>query len=94
VGEYRKQEQMAKQMAEQMAEVEQMAEDEPLEEGEESLTQEIMSLNAGDIADIATILTDGVVYRTNDGPKQLNGDKIRKLFVKQLRELLRDNGDF
>jgi hypothetical protein len=26
--------------------------------------------------------------------KQLNGDKIRKLFVKQLRKLLRDNGDF
>jgi hypothetical protein len=33
-------------------------------------------------------------YRTNDGVKVMNGDKIRKLFVKQSRKLLRDNGDF
>jgi hypothetical protein len=64
------------------------------EESEESLSQEMMSLNAGDIAEIVTIMTEGVEYRTNDGVKVMNGDKIRKLFVKQLRKLLRDNGDF
>jgi len=106
VGEYRKQEQMAvqEQMAEeQTAEAEQTAvqmeeeEDESsssFSSSEESLTQEMMSLDIGDIAEIAAILTDGVVYRTNDGPKQLNGDKIRKLFVKQLRKLLSDNDEF
>jgi len=105
VGEYRKQEQMAKQMAqaEQMAEAEQIEEDEPLEEdetsssfssSEESLTQEIMSLNMDEITEIATILTEGVLYRTNEGAKQLNGDKIRKLFVKQLRKMLSDNDEF
>ena len=106
VGEYRKQEQMAvqEQMAEeQTAEAEQTAvqmeeeEDESsssFSSSEESLTQEMMSLDIGDIAEIAGILTDGVVYRTNDGPKQLNGDKIRKLFVKQLRKMLSDNDEF
>ena len=106
VGEYRKQEQMAvqEQMAEeQTAEAEQTAvqmeeeEDESsssFSSSEESLTQEMMSLDIGDIAEIAAILTDGVVYRTNDGPKQLNGDKIRKLFVKQLRKMLSDNDEF
>jgi hypothetical protein len=53
-----------------------------------------MSLNEGDIVDIATILTEGVVYRTYEGEKELNGDKIRKAFVKQLRKLLTDNGEF
>jgi len=95
VEEYRKQEQMA----EQMAEAEQIEEDESSSSSlslssEESLSQEMMSLNAGDIADIATILTEGVEYRTDDGVKVMNGDKIRKLFVKQLRKLLRDNGEF
>jgi hypothetical protein len=84
VEEYRKQEQMA----------EQTEEYESLEEDEEALTQEIMALNEGDIVDIATILTEGVEYRTNEGPRQLNGDKIRKAFVKQLRKLLTDNFDF
>jgi len=107
VGEYRKQEQMAEQMAEaeQMAGGEQTAEAEQIEEeedessssfssSEESLTQEMMSLDVSEIADIAKIMTEGVEYRTNDGPKQLNGDKIRKLFVKQLRKMLRDNDEF
>ena len=53
-----------------------------------------MSLDVGDIADIAIVLTEGVEYRTNDGVKVMNGVKIRKLFVKQLRKLLIDNGDF
>jgi len=61
---------------------------------EESLSQEIMSLDVGDIAQIAKIMTEGVKYRTNEGPTLMNADKIRKLFVKQLRKLLRDNGDF
>ena len=65
-----------------------------LSSDEESLTQEIMSLKMGDIADIAKVLTEGVEYRTNDGVKVMNGDKIRKLFVKQLRNLLRNNDDF
>ncbi len=65
-----------------------------LSSDEESLSQEMMSLDVGDIAEIVTIMTDGVDYRTNEGVKRLNGDKIRKLFVKQLRKLLRDNGDF
>jgi hypothetical protein len=101
VEEYRKQERMSG--AE--AEAEQIEEDESLEEDEsfrssfvsgdeESLTQEMMSLNMGDIAEIATILTEGVIYRTNEGAKQLNGDKIRKAFVKQLRNLLRENDEF
>ena len=81
VEEYRKQEQMA----EQMAEAEQIEEDESSSSSlslssEESLSQEMMSLNAGDIADIATILTEGVEYRTDDGVKVMNGDKIRKFF--------------
>ena len=61
---------------------------------EESLTQEMMSLEVADIADIANILTEGVEYRTNDGVKVMNGVKIRKLFVKQLRKLLSENNDF
>ena len=40
-----------------------------------------MSLDVGDIEKIANILTEGVTYRTNEGMKQLHGDKIRKLFV-------------
>jgi len=101
VEEYRKQEQMAEeeQTAETEQTVEQMQEEEDessssFSSSEESLTQEMMSLDIGDIAEIAGILTDGVVYRTNDGPKQLNGDKIRKLFVKQLRKMLSDNDEF
>ena len=61
---------------------------------EESLTQEMMSLDVGDIVEIATILIEGVEYRTNEGVKQLNGDKIRKLFVKELKKLLRGSKDF
>ncbi len=97
VEEYRKQEQMAKQTEEEEEEFESLEEDEEalsLSSEEESLTQEIMSLNMDEITEIATILTEGVVYRTNEGPRQLNGDKIRKLFVKQLRKMLRDNGEF
>jgi len=101
VGEYRKQEQMAKQMAqaEQIEEEEEEEEEEDetsssFSSSEESLTQEIMSLNMDEITEIATILTEGVLYRTDEGAKQLNGDKIRKLFVKQLRKMLRDNGEF
>jgi len=97
VEEYRKQEQMAKQTEEEEEEFESLEEDEEalsLSSEEESLTQEMMSLNEGDIVDIATILTEGVVYRTDEGATELNGDKIRKLFVKQLREMLRDNGEF
>jgi len=93
VEEYRKQEQIE----EEEEEFESLEEDEEalsLSSEEESLTQEMMSLNEGDIVDIATILTEGVVYRTNDGPKQLNGDKIRKLFVKELRKLLNNNDEF
>ena len=61
---------------------------------EESLTQEMLSLSQGDIVQIATILTEGVEYRTNEGVKQLNGDKIRKLFVKELKKLLKGSEDF
>ena len=64
------------------------------EESEESLSQEMLSLDVGDIAEIAKIMTEGVSYRTNEGVKQLNGDKIRKLFVKELRNLLRNNDEF
>jgi len=96
----RKQEQM------QMPEAEQIEEEESEESSssssasssslssEESLSQEMMSLDVGDMAEIATIMTDGVAYRTNEGVKRLNGDKIRKLFVKQLRKLLKDNDEF
>jgi hypothetical protein len=85
-----------------MTEAESLEEDESeessssssLSSDEESLTQEIMSLEMGDIADIVKVLTEGVEYRTNDGVKVMNGDKIRKLFVKQLRKLLSDNDDF
>jgi len=107
VGEYRKQEQMAEQMAEaeQMAGGEQTAEAEQIEEeedessssfssSEESLTQEMMSLNMDEITEIAKIMTEGVEYRTNDGVKVMNGDKIRKLFVKELRKLLKNNDEF
>jgi len=88
---------MAKQTEEEEEEFESLEEDEEalsLSSEEESLTQEIMSLNMDEITEIATILTEGVVYRTNDGPKQLNGDKIRKLFVKELRKLLNNNDEF
>jgi len=97
VEEYRKQEQMAKQTEEEEEEFESLEEDEEalsLSSEEESLTQEIMSLNMDEITEIATILTEGVEYRTNEGLRQLNGDKIRKAFVKQLRKLLTDNGEF
>jgi len=63
-------------------------------EAEESLSQEMMSLDVGDIAEIAKIMTEGVEYRTNDGVKVMNGDKIRKLFVKELRKLLKNNEEF
>jgi len=63
-------------------------------EAEESLSQEMMSLDVGDIAEIAKIMTEGVEYRTNDGVKVMNGDKIRKLFVKELRKLLKNNDEF
>ena len=61
---------------------------------EEELSQEMMSLDVGDIAEIAKIMTEGVVYRTNQGSEIMNGDKIRKLFVKELRKLLKNNDEF
>jgi hypothetical protein len=61
---------------------------------EEELSQEMMSLEVGDIAEIAKIMTDGVEYRTNQGSEIMNGDKIRKLFVKELRKLLKNNDEF
>ena len=64
------------------------------EESEESLSQEMMSLDVGDIAEIAKIMTEGVEYRTNEGPTLKNADKIRKLFVKELRKLLKNNDEF
>jgi len=97
VEEYRKQEQMAEQMAEQMTEEDESEESSSsssLSSDEESLTQEIMSLDVGDISDIAKVLTEGVEYKTNDGVKVMNEVKRRKLFVKQLRKLLIDNSDF
>jgi len=39
-------------------------------------------------------MTEGVTYITNEGVKQLNADKIRKLFVKQLKKILKDNNEF
>ena len=93
---YRTQEQM------QMPEAEQIEEEESSSSSssssylsnEESLSQEMMSLEVGDITEIATIMTEGVEYRTNEGVKVMNADKIRKLFVKQLRKLLKDNDEF
>jgi len=64
------------------------------EESEESLSQEMMSLDVGDISEIAKIMTDGVTYRTDEGPTLMNADKIRKAFVKELRNLLRNNDEF
>jgi len=61
---------------------------------EESLSQEMMSLDVGDIAEIAKIMTEEVEYRTNEGPTLKNADKIRKLFVKELRKLLKNNDEF
>ena len=61
---------------------------------EEELSQEMMSLDVGDIAEIAKKMTEGVVYRTNQGSEIMNGDKIRKLFVKELRKLLKNNDEF
>ena len=84
VEEYRKQEQMAE--AEQIEEEESeessssSSASSSLSSDEESLSQEMMSLDVGDIAEIVSIMTDGVDYRTNEGVKRLNGDKIRNLF--------------
>ena len=47
------------------------------EPDEEELTESIMSLQPGDIAEIAKIMTEGVEYRTNEGPTLMNADKIR-----------------
>ena len=94
VEEYRKQEQMAGAEAEQIEEDESSSSSLSLSSDEESLTQGMMSLIMEDIPEIATILTEGGRYRTNEGAKQLNGDKIRKAFVKQLRNLLRENDEF
>ena len=61
---------------------------------DESLSQEMMSLDVGDIAEIAKIMTEGVEYKTSEGTTRMNGDKIRKLFVKELRKLLKNNDEF
>jgi flagellar biosynthesis GTPase FlhF len=91
VEEYRKQESMT----EQMPEADQIEEEElSNSSSEESLSQEMMSLEVGDIAEIAKIMTEGVKYRTNEGTTLMNGDKIRKLFVKELRKLLKNNDEF
>jgi len=66
----------------------------PSVSSEEELSQEMMSLDVGDIAEIAKIMTEGVEYRTNEGSEIMNGDKIRKLFVKELRKLLKNNDEF
>jgi hypothetical protein len=61
---------------------------------QEEITQEIMKLQTGDVAEIAKILTEGVEYGTNEETILINGDKIRRFFVKQLREMLSSNNDF
>jgi hypothetical protein len=61
---------------------------------QEEITQEIMKLQTGDVAEIAKILTEGVEYGTNEETRLINGDKIRRFFVKQLREMLSSNNDF
>jgi len=98
VEEYRKQERMQNMGGEdeltQNMGAEELTQNMGAEESEESLSQEMMSLQSGDIADIAKILTDGVEYRTNEGAKQMNADKIRKAFVKELRKLLKNNDEF
>jgi len=96
VEEYRKQEQMAEaeQIEEDESEESSSSASSSLSSDEESLSQEMMSLDVGDISEIAKIMTDGVSYRTNEGPTLKNSDKIRKLFVKQLRKLLKDNDEF
>ncbi len=38
----------------------------------------MMSLDMGDIAEIAKIMTDGVTYRTDEGPTLMNVDKLEK----------------
>jgi len=93
IEEYRKQEQMSEQIEEEESEESSSASSSSLS-SEESLSQEMMSLDVGDIAEIAKIMTEGVEYRTNEGPTLMNADKIRKLFVKQLRKLLKDNDEF
>ena len=72
--------------------IQNMGAEEPDEE--EVLSRSIMSLQTGDIADIAKILTEGVEYRTDEGITLMNADKIRKLFVKELRKLLKNNDEF
>jgi hypothetical protein len=54
----------------------------------------MMSGDEDELEQMAQILTEGVVYKTNEGTKQLNGDKIRFSFVQQLRKLMRENSDF
>ena len=93
VEEYRKQERMQMPEAEQIEEEESSSSSSSLS-SEESLSQEMMSLDVGDIAEIAKIMTEGVEYRTNEGPTLMNADKIRKLFVKELRKLLKNNDEF
>ena len=76
VEEYRKQERMQMPEAEQIEEEESSSSSSSLS-SEESLSQEMMSLDVGDIAEIAKIMTEGVEYRTNEGPTLMNADKIR-----------------
>jgi len=92
VEEYRKQERMQN-MGEEDELIQNMGAEES-EESDESLSQEMMSLDMGDIAEIAKIMTDGVTYRTDEGPTLMNADKIRKAFVKELRNLLKNNDEF
>jgi len=92
VEEYRKQERMQNMGGEDEL-IQNMGAEES-EESEESLSQEMMSLDMGDIAEIAKIMTDGVTYRTDEGPTLMNADKIRKAFVKELRNLLKNNDEF
>jgi hypothetical protein len=90
---HRTQEQMQMPEAEHIEEEESSSSSSSLS-SEESHSQEMMSLDVGDIAEIAKIMTEGVEYRTNEGLTLMNADKIRNLFVKELRKLLKNSDEF
>jgi len=79
VEEYRKQERMQIE-AEQVEQVEEEESEDSSSSSsassslpsEEELSQEMLSSEVGDIAEIAKVLTEGVAYRNNEGVKQLN----------------------
>ena len=53
-----------------------------------------MSGDEDELEEMVKILTEGVVYRTNERTKQLNGNTIRFSFVQQLRKLMKENSGF